>query len=169
MSFMELARKRFSVRSYKSQPVEDEKLKQVLEAANLAPTAHNNQPFKLIVITTKGKEGELGRIYGAPWFVKAPIIICICSIPSESWVRKDGKVYCEVDAAIALDHLTLAAADSGLGTCWIGDFDKIAARDVLGFPDDVEPIAFTPLGYTDSQPREKMRKPLSEMVRYERW
>ena len=169
MSFLELARKRFSVRSYRLQPVEDEKLQQVLEAANIAPTAHNNQPFRLIVITTEGKEAELKRIYGAPWFVEAPIVICICSVPSESWVRKDGKMYCEVDAAIAMDHLTLAAADSGLGTCWIGDFDTTAAREVLRLPDDVEPIAFTPLGYTDSQPGEKRRKPLSELVCYEHW
>ncbi len=169
MSFLELANKRFSVRSYKSQPVENEKLQQVLEAANLAPTAHNNQPFRLIIITTKGKQAELRRVYGAPWFVEAPIVICICSVPSESWVRKDGKMYCEVDAAIAMDHLTLAAAELELGTCWVGDFDAIATREVLGLPEDVEPIAFTPLGYTDSQPREKRRKPLSELVRYEHW
>ena len=169
MSFLELAMKRYSVRAYKPAPVEDEKLQQVLEAARLAPTAANRQPFRLIVITTKGKETELGRIYGGPFFVQPPLVICICSVPSESWVRMDGRRYCDVDAAIVMDHITLAAADVGLGTCWIGAFNPEAARDELRIPDDVEPIAFTPLGYADDQPKEKVRKKIDELVRYERW
>ncbi|MFC1899618.1 nitroreductase family protein [Chloroflexota bacterium] len=169
MVFSSLAAKRYSVRSYKSQPVENEKLHEILEITNLAPTAANRQPFRLIVITTKGKETDLERIYNAPWFVQPPLVICICSIPSEGWVRRDGKAYCDVDTAIAMDHLTLIATDLGLGTCWIGAFDPTAARDILNLPEGVEPIAFTPLGYPDDQPREKKRKPINELVRYEHW
>jgi nitroreductase len=169
MSFLELARKRYSVRAYKPEMVEEEKLQQVLEAARLAPTACNLQPFRLIVIHTKGREAELRRVYGSSWFVQAPIVICVCGIPSESWVRRDGKNYCEVDVTIAMDHLILAAADLGLGTCWIGAFNPDAAREVLGLPDDVEPIAFTPLGYPADQPGNKSRNPLDELVRYEHW
>jgi nitroreductase len=169
MSFLELATKRYSVRAYKSTSVEDEKLNQVLEAARLAPTAANRQPFRLIVITTKGKEAELGRIYGRPFFVQPPLVICICSVPSESWVRMDGRKYCDVDAAIVMDHITLAATDLGLGTCWIGAFDPKAVHEVLRIPDNVEPIAFTPLGYSDELPRDKKRKDISEIVRYEHW
>ena len=169
MQFLELAQKRYSVRAYKSDPIEDNKLEQVLEAARLAPTATNAQPFQIIVIHTAGKEAELGRIYGAAWFVQAPIVICICGIQSEAWVRRDGKSYLDVDVAIAMDHLTLASADLGLGTCWVGAFDPDAAREFLGLPEDVEPIAFTPLGYPSDQPRPKTRKPLDEIVRYEHW
>ena len=169
MSFAELANKRYSVRSYKRDVVEDEKLQKVLEAARLAPTATNRQPFQLIVVHTAGREGELGRMYRRSWFVEAPIVICACGIPSQAWVRRDGKRYCDVDVAIVVDHITLAAADLGLGTCWIGAFDPTAAREVLGIPDDVEPIALTPLGYPADQPRPKKRRPLDELVRYERW
>ena len=169
MDFLELAKKRYSVRAYKPDPVEDEKLQQVLEATRLAPTASNRQPFQLIVINTRGKQVDLGHIYSRQWFIEAPMVICICSISSESWVRKDAKRYCDIDAAIAMDHLTLAAADLGLGTCWVGAFDPIVAQEVLKLPDDVEPIAFTPLGYPNDQPREKNRKSISELVRYEYW
>jgi nitroreductase len=74
-----------------------------------------------------------------------------------------------VDVSIVMDHLILAAADQGLGTCWIGAFDPAAARDVLGLPEDVEPIAFTPLGYPADESRPKVRKTLEVLVRYERW
>ncbi len=169
MDFLELAKKRYSVRAYKPDPVEDEKLQQVLEAARLAPTACNIQPFQFIVIHTKGKEADLRRIYSASWFAQAPLVICACGIPSQTWVRGDGKNYCDVDVTIAMDHLILAATELGLGTCWIGAFNPAAAHEVLGLPDDVEPIAFTPLGYPDDQPGYKSRQSLNELVRYEHW
>ena len=75
------------------------------------------------------------------------MIICGCAIPNKAWVRSDGKNYSDVDVAIAMDHLVLAATDVGLGSCWIAAFDPASAREVLGLPDSVEPIAFTPLGY----------------------
>ena len=169
MEFSELIKKRYSVRSYKPDPVEDDKLEQVLEAARLAPTAANRQPFQFLVIHTAGREEELGRIYGRPWFVEPPIVICACGVHEQAWKRGDGKSYCDVDVSIAMDHLILAAADLGLGTCWIGAFDPTAAREVLGLPQEVEPIAFTPLGYPNDELKPKKRKPLDEIVRYERW
>jgi nitroreductase len=169
MEFWELISKRYSVRAYKADPVEEDKLHQVLEAARLAPTAANRQPFQVVVIHTAGREAELQRVYHRGWFTAAPLILCACALPAEGWVRADGKPYTEVDVAIAMDHLILAATTLGLGTCWIADFDAKAAREVLGLPDGVEPVAFTPLGYPADQPRAKKRKPLSELVRYERW
>ena len=169
MDFDELVGHRYSVRAYKSDPVKSEKLQKLLEAARLAPTAANRQPFRLIVIRTAGREEELKRVYERDWFVEAPLVICACGVRSEAWVRRDGKSYCDVDIAIVMDHLILAAAALGLGTCWIGAFDPSAAREVLGLPDDVEPIAFTPVGYAADEPRPKKRKELAELVRYERW
>ncbi len=169
MEFSKLVTARYSVRAYKPDPVEEDKLNRVLEAARLAPTAANRQAFQLLVIHTAGREQELRRIYDRDWFVQAPLVICACGLPAQNWIRRDGKNYNDVDVAIVMDHLILAAADQGLGTCWIGAFDPIAAREVLGLPDDAEPIAFTPLGYPADEPRPKKRKPLSELVRYEHW
>ena len=87
MEFLELTKKRYSVRAYKSTPVEYDKLEEVLEAARMAPTAANRQPFQLIIIPTEGREEELLRIYNKSWFVQAPVVICACGITSESWVR----------------------------------------------------------------------------------
>ncbi len=169
MHFFELIRTRQSVRSYKPNDISDIELQQVLEAARLAPTASNRQPFKLIVIHSSGKEVELRRIYNRDWFVQAPSVICICGIPNQAWVRKDGKNYCEVDVAIAMDHLVLAASELGLGTCWIADFDPEATREVLGLPDYVVPMVVTPLGYPNDQPRQKKRKDQNELVSYNQW
>jgi nitroreductase len=169
MEFAELIRQRYSVRAYKSDPVPDAILARVLEAARLAPTAANRQPFRVLVIRTEGRREELARVYHRPWFVEAPLVLGVCCLPAEAWVRRDGKNYADVDAAIVMDHLILAAAAEGLGTCWVGAFDPAAARKFLALPAGVEPVAFTPLGYAADQPPERKRKPLAELVLHERW
>lgn len=169
MEFSELIQKRRSIRGYTSDAVADDKLNRILEAANLAPTAANRQPFQIIVIKTKGREAELKQIYDRDWFVQAPLVICICSLPENAWSRRDNKNYADVDATIAMDHLILAAHNEGLGTCWIAAFDPDAARKILKLPADVEPVVFTPLGYPADEGRTKKRKILSELVRYEQW
>ncbi|MFC1955802.1 nitroreductase family protein [Chloroflexota bacterium] len=169
MHFLELINKRQSVRAYKPDDISDIELQQLLEAARLAPTASNRQPFKLIVIHSSGREVELRHIYDRDWFVQAPLVICICGTPNQAWVRKDGKNYCELDVAIAMDHLILAATALGLGTCWIADFDPKATREVLGLPDEVVPMVVTPLGYPNDQPRQKERRDLNELVSYNQW
>ncbi len=170
MNFSELVQKRYSVRAYKPEAVADDKLGQVLEAARLAPTAANKQPIQFIVIHTAGRQEELKRIYNRDWFVQAPLVICACKIEAQGWVRRqDSKNYSDVDVAIAMDHLILAATELGLGTCWIGAFEPAVARQVLGLPEGVEPMAFTPLGYPGDEPKPKKRKERAEVVRYEHW
>jgi len=169
MDFIDLINKRYSVRAYKTDIVEDEKISIVLNAARLAPTASNRQPFKIIVIHTNGKEQELLTIYQRKWFVQAPIIICVCGIPESAWVRRDSRNYLDVDVAIVMDYMILAATDLGLGTCFIAAFDATNARKVLVLPDDVDPILFTPLGYPDNFSSVKERKSLEELVCYEHW
>ena len=168
MEFSDLMQKRYSVRAYKSDAVEDDKLRQVLDAARIAPTAANRQPFQFIVIHTTGREAELRHIYHREWFTQAPLIICACAVPAQAWVRRDGKNYADVDVTIAMDHLILAATNLGLGTCWVAAFDPIAAREVLGLSEGIEPIAFTPLGYPADKLKTKERKALSDLVRYVR-
>lgn len=170
MDYFELIRKRYSTRAYKPDGIEESKLEQILEAARLAPTAANRQPFHIIVIHTAGKEEALKRIYGRQWFVDAPVVLCVCTLPDEAWVRRDDeKNYGDVDAAIVMDHIILAATALGLGTCWIGAFDPNAAREVLNLPPGAEPIVFTPLGYAADTPREKQRKALTDIIKHEQW
>jgi nitroreductase len=170
MDFSQLIANRYSVRAYRPDPIEDEKLLQVLEAARLAPTAANRQPIQVVVIHTAGREAELGRIYHRPWFVQAPLLLAVCAISSQAWVRESDRFNARlIDAAIVADHLILAASNLGLGTCWIAAFNVNAANEVLGLPAEVEPVIFTPLGYPADLPGPKIRKPLTELVRYEHW
>ncbi len=169
MDFQTLMRRRYSARGYRGDPVEKDKLLAVLEAARLAPTAANRQPFQIIVTNTKNRGNDLRRIYDKDWFVQAPLVLAAIGLPEQAWRRHDGRNYVDVDVSIVVDHITLAAADLGLATCWIGAFNVPAAREILGLPDEVEPIAFTPLGYSDAEPRPKTRKELTELVRYDNW
>jgi len=171
VSFAELIRARYAVRAYRPDPVPDELLAQVLEAGRLAPTAANRQPIAIVVVHAAGREAELRRLYPRDWFVTAPLILCVCTVPREAWtrVRFDGRSYADVDAAIVMDHLVLAATELGLGTCWIAAFDPAVAREILRLPDDVEPLLFTPLGFPADNPGVKERRPLGELVHLERW
>ncbi|MCM8817186.1 MAG: nitroreductase family protein [Candidatus Omnitrophica bacterium] len=164
MEFQELISKRYSVRSYKTDPVEKWKIEKIIEAARIAPSAANRQPYKIIVIETEGRKDELKKIYCADWFVQAPIVIAICGIKSAAWTRKDGKNHVDIDCAIAMDHMILAATDIGLGTCWICAFDPIEAKRILNLPEDIEPVAFTPVGYPADSPKPKKRKDIAELV-----
>ena len=171
MNFDKLVNQRFSCRKYSSDPIDEGAFLKVLEAARLAPTAANRQPFQIIVIKTENNQEMLLDIYNREWFVQAPIVLCICSNPEEGWIRDqyDNNSYAIVDAAIVVDHITLQAADLGLGTCWIGAFDPQKTRNFLKLPDHIEPIAFTPLGHPLSKPGDKIRKPLSDLIRYDTW
>jgi nitroreductase len=164
MDYFECIAARRSVRAFRHDPVEDEKLERILEAARSAPTACDYQPFRLLALRTAGREAELSKIYGRPWFVEAPLVLLVCSVPSEAWSRKDGKSYCDVDATIAMDHLVLAATALGLGTCWVGAFDPKLAKELLSLENGWEPLAFTPLGYPAESPAARPRKPLGELA-----
>jgi len=169
MDVFETIAARHSVRGYKPDPVDEVTLGRVLEAARQAPTAANRQPFRIVVMHTRGREDELARVYGRVWFTQAPLVLAVVAVPGEAWRRSDGKSYADVDATIAMDHLVLAATALGLGTCWVAAFDPDAAREVLGLPADVEPVAFTPLGYPAQPARSPERRPLAELVKEERW
>ena len=163
MEFSEVIKRRYSVRAYRSEPIPDDVLAQVLEAARLAPTAANRQAFKIIVIQTEGREAVTTADYPRQWFTQAPVLVCVCSVSSKAWKRSDGKNYADVDATIAMDHMILAAANLGLGTCWVAAFDVNATRRILDIPAEWEPIAFTPLGYPHDIPPTKTRRQLADL------
>lgn len=170
MTFLELAAKRYSVRDYRDTPVDESAIDAVLETGRLAPSACNNQPWCFIVITGAERREAMRAVYDRDWFVSAPVQIAVCIDTERCWKRGfDGKSFGFVDAAIAMDHMTLAATELGLGTCWVGAFDPRAAREVLALPPHVEPVVLTPLGYPAASAPEKRRKALGEIVWRERW
>jgi nitroreductase len=164
VDFFAVIESRYSVRAYSDRAVPADVLQQVLRAAQLAPTAANRQPFRLLVARTRGREAAFRRLYHREWFSQAPLVLGICTVPAEAWVRRDGKNYADVDATIAMDHLILAAASLGLGTCWVAAFDPAVAREVFDLPEGVDPLAFTPLGYPADTAPERVRKPLADLV-----
>ena len=165
MEFRELIRRRYSARAYSPAPVSEEALERILEAGRLAPTAANRQPFRIVVLHAAGRHEALGRVYGRPWFLQAPLVICVCGVPEEAWVRKDGRSHLDVDAAIVMDHMILAATDESLGTCWIANFDVDAAREVFELRPGEVPLLLTTLGQAAGSPTPKERRSLDSLVR----
>jgi nitroreductase len=171
MTFKELAKNRCSIRSFKQEPVPEALIEEILQAGNLAPTAKNLQPFYFIVVRDADRLDGLAAAYPAPFLREAPVVVVICTEPAEAWTRDryDAKNYADVDAAIAVDHMTLAATDLGLGTCWIAAFDPSAVAKAMDLPDGIEPLLLLPIGYPAAAGRTKDRKALKDLVRYDHW
>jgi len=169
MEFQELIRVRRSIRGYKPDPVPEEVLHRILEAGRLAPTAANRQPFQLIVVTDAATRSRLREVYDRDWFYTAPLILLGCVEPAKAWQRADGFNAAEVDISIVMDHIILAAANEGLGSCWICNFNEPRLKEILGIPPNVRVLAMTPLGIPAAEPRPFQRKPLEDIVRRERW
>ena len=169
MNFIELATKRFSVRNFEQRTVEKEKLVYVLEAARMAPSAVNFQPWKFIVVTKPELLESVQTVYHRQWLATAPVIIIALGNHNKGWRRKsDDKDYTEIDVAIAIDHLTLAATEQGLGTCWICNFDVEKCSRLLNIPDHLEPIALIPVGYPVAQADlKKNRESLDRLVTWD--
>ena len=160
--FIELAKARYSCRTYDARPVEQEKLDLILEAGRVAPSAVNFQPWHLYVIRDKESLKQIHEAYHREWFRTAPCVLVVAG--------DHGKDHTDVDVAIATDHMSLQATELGLATCWICNFDVTRAREVLDLPEHMEPVVFLPLGYpldeTDPNRHAEKRKPLSELVTY---
>ncbi|MDF2539925.1 MAG: nfrA2 [Herbinix sp.] len=171
MAFIDIARKRYSVRSYLGTEVEPDKILSVLEAARMAPSACNLQPVKFVVITDPEVKNIITtQVYQGKWLKSAPVIIAVCGDHNNSWKRWDGKDHCDIDTAIAIDHLTLAAADLGLGTCWICSFDSKLCHRILNMPENYEVVALIPLGYTaEDGIRETNRKNIDDLVCWQKF
>ena len=171
MKLNELIEHRNSVRAYLPNPVEDEKVDYILECARLAPSACNSQPWKYYIVTTKDIALKVQKSYDREWFKSAPMYIVVCKDTSASWKRinTDSKDFGDVDAAITSEHICLAAAEIGLGTCWVCNFDPTILNEALSLPANMEAIAIFPLGYIDSDKSllvAKKRKPLSEITEW---
>ena len=170
MDFIEIAKKRYSVRSYMDKLVEEEKLKKILEAAHAAPTAANLQPVRLIAVQSReglAKIGKGANLYGAP------LAIIVCADHRKAWVRPfDKKKTTDIDASILTDHMMLQAVESGLGSVWICYFKPDVISREFGLPDYLEPVNILAIGYPDEEAADperhaQTRIPLEELVSYE--
>jgi nitroreductase len=171
MDFIELAKKRYSVRKFKSMPVEDEKLKLILEAGRVAPTAADKQPHRVLVIRNDEALSKLKDCTGSHF--NAPLALLVCYNKDLAWtrVRFDQKSSGDVDASIVATHMMLQAADIGIGSTWVMHFDPGKIREAYNIPDNIEPVALLPMGYPadDAAPSERhfQRLGLEETVVYD--
>ncbi len=169
MDFKELSTKRFSVRSYTEEEVNDTQLSYILECARLSPSAVNRQPWHFYVVRSGETKQQLRQCYDRRWFATAPLYIVCCIRHDEAWIRpSDQKEHGNIDIAIATEHICLAAADIGLGSCWVCHFNAELCRQILQLPDEEEAAVIVPIGHVaaDCPQKEKVRKPLSETVTY---
>jgi len=169
MEVLECIKARRSVRSYKRHDVEEEKLRQVLEAGRLAPSASNGQNWRFIAVRDAGLRRQLAQAaHGQSFVAEAPVVIVACATDTQH-IMPCGHPSHLVNVAIAIDHMVLAARELGLGTCWIGAFDQDAVKGLLGIPDEATAVELLPLGYPSSWPDSRPRKPLEEVVSYDGW
>jgi nitroreductase len=171
MNFLEIAKKRYSVRSYTSQKVEEEKLDKILQAAHVAPTAANLQPIHLIVVQGKDgleKIGKAANIYGAP------LAVIVCANHNKAWVRPfDNKQTTDIDASILTDHMMIEATELGLGSVWVCYFKPDIIRKEFNLPDNLEPVNILAIGYSneeaaDPERHSQTRIPVEQLVSYEK-
>lgn len=165
--FLTLASDRYSCRSYKSESVPATALEVILEAARMAPSACNRQPWRIRIIDESDKAAReaVSSAYNREWVRSAPEYLIVCKVPSEAWVRQsDNHNHADIDVAIITEHICLAATSLGLGTCWICNFDVDKLHEALGLPEEVIPAVVIPLGYpADVEPLKK-RKSLGEIL-----
>lgn len=170
MDFLDLAKKRFSVRSFKSTPVEDEKIAKILEAAKVAPTARNSQPQKIYVVRKpeiiEGLKKASPCIYGAP-------LVFVIGYDTERTAKvseRRGYTFGEMDSGIVTTHMIFEATDLGLGSCWVGMFIPEKVSEVLNLPENIKITALLPVGYPsdDCVPadRHTIYRPDEEIVTY---
>ena len=163
MNVYEAIKNRRSVRAYMDKPVPEEVLNRILEAARLAPSANNRQARKFVVVTQKSLKEKLAQAANQNFLAQAPVIIAAVGTNPDK-IMSCGIPADPVDVAIAVDHMTLAAVEEGLGTCWIGAFSQEKVCEILGIPKPYKVIELMTLGYPADTPRPKSREPLEALV-----
>jgi len=164
MEFYDVLRRRRSVRSYSSEPVPEKTLERLADAIRLAPSACNNQPIRFLFISEPEAKRRICACYPRAWLAQAPVIVVALGNRETAWRRFNGTSAHAIDATIAMEHLVLAAAAEGLGTCWICAFDQEAARQAVRAPECWEVVALTPLGHAAGEPSPQTRKPIDEII-----
>lgn len=171
--FHALAQERRSCRNYLPNPVDRSLLVAILDAARLAPSAVNRQPVRYIVLDADADPEArtiITRVYDRPWIATAPVYIVAVTMHDQAWHRPcDGKDHADIDVAIAVEHICLAAEALGLGSCWVCNFDAPLLHGLLGLGSDEEAAVIIPVGYkADGDVPRRGRKSLDEIVRWGR-
>jgi nitroreductase len=167
MNTLEAISRRRSIRSFTDEPVSDEALQQVLEAGRLAPSGSNRQEWVFVVVRDSARRQALAEACHRQKFVgQAPVVIVVCATDAERKMSS-GLQGAAVDTSIAVDHMTLAATELGLGTCWIGAFDAAEVGAIVRLPSGAVAAHVLPLGHPAESPAPRPRKPLDKIVRYE--
>jgi nitroreductase len=161
---------RRSVRAYSTKPVEREKLARILEAGRLAPTARNQQDWRILIVSDPQLKNRLiDEASPRQTFLKqAPIILAACGLNPDYIMRCGHPAYL-IDLAIVLEHIALQAVREDLGTCWIGSFDEGKAKSVLKVPAEVRIVELMSLGHYDSLPDARERKSTQELYKWDIW
>ena len=165
MNFLELTKNRYSCRAYKSLDVEKVKLDYILECVRFAPSAVNKQPWRFHIVSKEEEKAKLQQCYDRDWFKTAPLYIIASVLHDEERVRSDGKHHGDIDIAIAVEHLCLAATEQGLATCRVCNFDANLCKKQFALPENEEPAVVIPLGYAADEIKPKSRKAIETIVK----
>ena len=171
MEFYDVVNSRHSIRKYNDTPVPRETVNKILKAGIQAPSWNNRQCWRYILISDQKVKEALSTLFSNPMeecFKRAPYILVLCADPSDSG-HQGGKDYYLVDCGISMEHVVLAAAAEGLGTCWIGVFPENPVRKLLNVPEGIRVVAMTPLGFPDENPERSERKEFDKIVFEEQW
>jgi nitroreductase len=171
MEYNDLIRSRESVRNYDpNRPVPPEILERILNAGRLAPSAHNNQPWRFLLISSSEVLEKVKACYSRDWFKDVPHILVVVGMRDQAWIRGyDGYNSIETDVTIALTHIILAAENEGVATCWIAAYNPAILKEALNIKDDQLLFGITPLGYTKPgfmKALNKKRKTLEDIVEF---
>lgn len=171
MEFFEVIERRRSVRRFKPDPVEDEKLEAILKAVQLAPSAGNLQAYEVVIVRDPGRKAELAKAaWGQSFIAEAPVVLAFIANPERNSFRygvRGERLYSVQDATIACAHAHLAATALGLGSVWIGAFDDAAVSRVLNVKPPLRPVALLPIGYPAESPPPRPRRPIRDIVHEE--
>lgn len=150
MNFTELAKERYSCRKFSGREVEREKIDQIIEAGQAAPTAHNNQPYRIFVAESEEAREKISQT--TPYTFGAPVFLIVAGSEGEAWVRaSDGKNFADVDASIVATHMMLKAQELGLGSTWVGSFDEPLLKRLIPQLADYSLVVIFPLGYPSGE------------------
>jgi len=170
MDLYDAVRTRKSVRSFLDKPVDDALLERLFQAVRLAPSARNGQEWRFVAVRDAAVRRHIADDAAQQPFIGTAPVLLACCAETDGRIMRCGQAAYPIDVAIAMDHLALAAAAEGLGTCWIGSFDESMVLELLHIPREVRVVQLMPLGWpTDPSPVEKNRLPLEKILRYERW
>ena len=156
---------RRSIRKYKPKQISQNTLEKILEAARYAPSANNGQPWRFIVVSDPEIKEKLSHGQWNTFIKNSAVTIVGCAFEGSEYARK----WSTIDTTIAMQNMIIAAWSLGIGSCWVGDFDEAEVRRLLAVPKDWKIISLLSLGYPDEAPETTSRKPLTEIMSYNKF